>query len=105
MFNGITDGFMWGIILAGAIQVLCGAMRITRTFAPKFNVTQIGRVKLWYPNAAINKNTGGTLIKFGRYISFDSEIKNIIHIHLRLLGRSINHFPISMIAGGVIGGF
>lgn len=61
--------------------------------------------ELWYPNAAINKNTSGTLIKFGRYIRIDSEIKNIIHIHLRLLGRSINHFLISMIAGEVIGGF
>lgn len=104
MFNGITYGFMWARFLACAIKVLCGAMRITRTFVPKFNVTQIRRVKLWHPNAAINKNTGGTLIKFGRYIRIDSEIKNIIHIHLRLLGRSINHFSISIIAG-VIGGF
>jgi hypothetical protein len=105
MLNGIADGFMWGGIFAGAGQVLSGAMKITRTLAPNFNGAQIGRVKLWSPNAAGNPNTGGTLIKFGRFNRIDSEIGNMIHIHLKLLGRTINHFPIGMIAGGVIGGF
>ena len=105
MLNGIADGFMWGGIFAGAGQVLSGAMRITRTLAPNFNGAQIGRVKLWSPNATGNPNTGGTLIKFGRFNRIDSEIGNMIHIHLKLLGRTINHFPIGMIAGGIIGGF
>ena len=105
MLNGIADGFMWGGIFAGAGQVLSGAMKITRTLAPNFNGVQIGKVKLWSPNAAGNPNTGGTLIKFGRFNRIDSEIGNMIHIHLKLLGRAINHFPIGMIAGGVIGGF
>lgn len=105
ILNGIADGFMWGGIFAGAGQVLSGAMKITRTLAPNFNGAQIGRVKLWSPNAAGNPKTGGTLIKFGRFNRIDSEIRNMIHIHLKLLGRTINHFPIGMIAGGVIGGF
>ncbi len=105
MLNGIADGFMWGGIFAGAGQVLSGAMKITRTLAPKFNGAQIGKVKLWSPNAAGNPNTGGTLIKFGRFNRIDSEIGNMIHIHLKLLGRTIDHFPIGMLAGGFIGGF
>ena len=104
MLNGIADGFMWGGIFAGAGQVLSGAMRITRTLAPEFNGVQIGRVKLWSPNSAGNQHIGGTLIKFGRFNRIDSEIGNMIHIHLKLLGHTIDHFPIGMIAGGVIGG-
>ena len=58
---------MWGGIFAGAGQMLSGAMKITRTFAPNFNGAHIGKVKLWSPNAAENANTGGTLIKFGKF--------------------------------------
>ncbi|MDY3899316.1 MAG: RHS repeat-associated core domain-containing protein, partial [Bacilli bacterium] len=105
MLNGVADGFMWGGIFAGAGQMFGGAMKITRTLAPKFNGVQIGKVKLWSPNAVTNKNIGGTLIKFGRFNRIDSEIGNMIHIHLKLLGQTIDHFPIGMIVGGVIGGF
>lgn len=105
MLSGVTDGFIWGGIFAGAGQVLSSAMKITRTLAPGFNCKQIGRVKLWSPNAADSSHIGGTLIKFGRFNRIDSEIGNMIHIHFKLLGHKINHFPIGMIAGGVIGGF
>lgn len=70
-----------------------------------FTCAHIGKVKLWSPNTAVNANTGGTIIKFGKFIRIDSEIGNMIHLHLKLLGHKINHFPIGMIIGGVIGGF
>lgn len=79
-------------------------MKITRTFASTFKGKQIGRVKLWSPNPAESLHIGGTLIKFGKFNRIDSEIGNMIHLHLKLSGRTIDHFPIGMIIGGVIGG-
>lgn len=80
-------------------------MEITRTFAPEFKGIQRENVKLWSSNNVDNKNICGTLIKFGKFNRIDSDIKNMIHIYLKLFEHKINHFPIGMIASGVIGGF
>lgn len=80
-------------------------MKITGTFAPEFKGIQRENVKLWSSNNVDNKNICGTLIKFGKFNRIDSDIKNMIHIYLKLFEHKINHFPIGMIASGVIGGF
>ena len=105
LLNGLVDGFMWGGIFAGAGQALSSAMKITRSLAPNFNGVKIGEIKIWSPNAAANRNIGGTLIKYGKFNRIDAEIGNMIHIHLKLFGHAFNHLPIGMIAAGVIGGF
>ena len=40
---------------------------MSRGLLKNFNGKMLGSTKLWSPNAATNKNVGGTIIKFGKY--------------------------------------
>lgn len=50
----------------------------------------LGSTKLWSPNAATNKNVGGTIIKFGKY-RFDVEAGRGLHVAWIMFGRKVNH--------------
>ena len=102
--NGLASGFMWGGIFAGAAQIASGAMSITRSLAPNFNGKMLGSTKLWSPNAATNKNVGGTIIKFGKYNRFDVEAGRGLHMAWIMFGRKVNHIPLGIILGGIFGG-
>ena len=102
--NGLASGFMWGGIFAGVAQMASGAMSITRSLAPNFNGKMIGSTKLWSPNAATNKNIGGTLIKFGKYNRFDVEAGRGLHMAWKIFGRKVNHIPLGIMLSGLLGG-
>jgi len=56
----------------------------------------LGSTKLWSPNAATNKNVGGTIIKFGKY-RFDVEAGRGLHVAWIMFGRKVNHIPLGII--------
>lgn len=56
----------------------------------------LGSTKLWSPNAATNKNVGGTIIKFGKY-RFDVEAGRGLHMAWIMFGRKVNHIPLGII--------
>lgn len=56
----------------------------------------MGSTKLWSPNAATNKNVGGTIIKFGKY-RFDVEAGRGLHVAWIMFGRKVNHIPLGII--------
>lgn len=60
----------------------------------------LGSTKLWSPNAATNKNVGGTIIKFGKY-RFDVEAGRGLHVAWIMFGRKVNHIPLGIILGVV----
>ena len=99
--DGVASGFMWGGIIAGASNILGGAMAITRAINPGFNGFKIGGFKLWSPNSATNKNVGGTLLKIGRAFRMDVEAKLGLHIHLAILPKA--HIPIAWLIGAITG--
>ena len=57
----------------------------------------LGSTKLWSPNAATNKNVGGTIIKFGKYNRFDVEAGRGLHMAWIMFGRKVNHIPLGII--------
>ena len=61
-----------------------------------FNGKMLGSTKLWSPNAATNKNVGGTIIKFGKY-RFDVEAGRGLHVAWIMFGRKVNHIPLGII--------
>ena len=102
--NGLADGFMWGGIFAGGAQILSGAMKITRNISSGFNGFKMGKMKIWSPNSATNPNIGGTLLKFGKFNRIDTEVGQLLHIHLRIFGYKLNHLPLGTVLAGIIGG-
>lgn len=64
--------------------------------------TQVGKMKFLSPDAKGHKNNGGTLLKIGKELRFDVNLKSLFHMHLPKISK---HIPLGTIVAGIIGGF
>ena len=94
--SGLADGIMWGGIFAGGSQMISGIMKATKALAPGLKGLKIGKIKLWSPNSLNNPNIGGTILKFGKFSRIDVEAYQLLHIHFKIFGKTINpsYFPV-----------
>ena len=102
--NTIANSYMWGGIFSGGAQIIGGGFRM----AANRGVTtgRKGGIKLGNSNVKIfspDKNNwakaGGTLVKFGNVVRFDTGAMWGLHMHI--LGSS-GHIPVGSIIAGLL---
>lgn len=76
---------MAGGIAAGASQVASGGFEIAAKLGVqtgKSGGIKVGNSKILSPDAAWNKNNGGTLLKVGKTFRIDVGSNTLLHMHL-----------------------
>ena len=102
--DGFADGFMAGGIAAGASQVASGGFKIAAKLGAKTGRRggiKLGNTKILSPDAAWQKNNGGTLLKVGKTFRIDVGSNTLLHMHIPKVS---SHIQIGTIGAGIYGG-
>ena len=102
--DGFADGFMAGGIAAGASQVASGGFKIAAKLGAKTGRSggiKLGNTKILSPDAAWQKNNGGTLLKVGKTFRIDVGSNTLLHMHIPKVS---SHIQIGTIGAGIYGG-
>ena len=102
--DGFADGFMAGGITAGASQVASGGFKVAAKLGAKTGRSggiKLGNTKILSPDAAWQKNNGGTLLKIGKTFRIDVGSNTLLHMHVP---KFSSHIQIGTIGAGIYGG-
>lgn len=95
---------MAGGIAAGASQVASGGFKIAAKLGAKTGKSggiKLGNTKILSPDAAWQKNNGGTLLKVGKTFRIDVGSNTLLHMHIPKVS---SHIQIGTIGAGIYGG-
>ena len=101
---GFADGFMTGGIAAGVSQIASGGFKIAAILGAKTGRSggiKFGNIRALSPDAAWQKNNGGTLLKIGNTFRIDVGSNTLLHMHLPMYN---SHIQIGTIGAGIYGG-
>ena len=101
---GFADGFMTGGIAAGVSQIASGGFKIAAILGAKTGRSggiKFGNIRVLSPDAAWQKNNGGTLLKIGNTFRIDVGSNTLLHMHLPMYN---SHIQIGTIGAGIYGG-
>ena len=102
--DGFADGFMAGGITAGASQVASGGFKVAAKLGAKTGRSggiKLGNTKILSPDAAWQKNNGGTLLKIGKTFRIDVGSNTLLHMHVP---KASSHIQIGTFVAGIYGG-
>ena len=108
MWNGFSEGVMWGGIMAGGSQIVSGVLKQAAKMGlktgKKGGINIFKNIKILSPDSLKYKNAGGTLIKIGESFRIDvkvgPEVTKLLHMHL----ITDYHIPIGILLSSLFPG-